>query len=67
MAANKPDDELKEERRREIFLALADAEDLHEMPRPVARQIIARRFGITEAEVLQIEREGMEGLWPPVG
>jgi hypothetical protein len=61
-----PADELSEERRRAIFLALADAEDLQEMPRPLARRLTACRFRISEAEVAQIEREGMEKLWPPL-
>jgi hypothetical protein len=66
MSSPDPADELSEERRRAIFLALADAEDLQEMPRPLARQLVARRFGITEAAVAHIEREGMEELWPPL-
>jgi hypothetical protein len=66
MSEHYTEDELKEERRREIFRALVEAEDYQEMPRPQARRLVARRFGIPEARVQEIEREGMERLWPPL-
>ncbi len=57
---------LSEPRRQEIFLALVDAQD-HEMPVPQSRMVIAHRFGISESQVRQIEREGLEKNWPPLG
>jgi len=56
---------LAEERRKEIFLALVEAQD-QEMSVPQSRQVIARKFEVSEAEVRQIEREGLEALWPPL-
>ena len=56
--------ELSEARRREIFRALAEAEDLHEFTPAQARQLVARRFGVREAQLRQIEQEGRERLWP---
>jgi hypothetical protein len=66
MAGHEPANELKEDRRREVFRALVEAQDYQEMTRPQARRLIARRFGITEAQADAIEREGMERLWPPL-
>ncbi len=66
MSTHESEEELKEEHRREVFRALVEAEDFQEMPRPQARRLIARRFGITETRVQEIEREGMERLWPPL-
>jgi DNA-directed RNA polymerase sigma subunit (sigma70/sigma32) len=56
---------LTEAQRKEIFEALVDAQD-HEMTVPQSRQFIAERFGVTESDVRQIEREGLDGLWPPL-
>ncbi len=58
-------DSLPEARRQEIFLALVDAQD-HEMPVAQSRTTTATRFGITEAQVRLIEREGLEKNWPPL-
>jgi hypothetical protein len=66
VSPHEPEEELKEERRREIFQALVEAEDYQEMTRPQARRLVARRFGIAEEQVRQIEREGMDRLWPPL-
>ena len=54
-----------ESRRKEAFLALVMAQDV-EMPVPQSRKEVAQRFGITEAEVVRIEREGLDGNWPPL-
>ena len=54
-----------EPRRKEVFLALVSAQD-GEMPVAQSRKEIAQRFGITEAEVVRIEREGLDGNWPPL-
>jgi DNA-directed RNA polymerase sigma subunit (sigma70/sigma32) len=66
MSAHEPIDELSEERRKEIFRAVVDAQDLHEFTPAQARQLIARRFAITEKQVRQIEEEGMDQLGPPL-
>jgi hypothetical protein len=66
MSPLEPTEELSEERRKAIFLALADAQDLQELGVAQSRRLIARRFGISEARLRQIEREGRERLWPPL-
>ena len=48
-----------------VFLALVTAQD-GEMPVAQSRKEIAQRFGITEAEVVRIEREGLDNNWPPL-
>ena len=57
--------ELPEEERRGIFLALVEAQDT---TRDVAesRKTIAGRFGITGASVKRIEEEGLDAGWPPL-
>ena len=54
-----------ESRRKEVFLALVTAQDT-KMPVALSRKEIAQRFGITEAEIVRIEREGLDGNWPPL-
>ena len=54
-----------ESRRKEVFLALVTAQDA-KMPVAQSRKEIAQRFGITEAEVVRIEREGLDNKWPPL-
>jgi hypothetical protein len=58
-------EQLSEERRKEIFLALVDAQD-HKMDVPQSRKLVVQRFGVSERQVRQIEREGMEKQWPPL-
>jgi hypothetical protein len=65
MAENKDGETISEERRKEIFLALVDAQD-HELGVPQSRQLVAERFGISEAQVRDIEREGLDRQWPPL-
>jgi hypothetical protein len=52
-----------ESRRKEVFLALVTAQDAA-MPVAQSRKEIAQRFGITEAEVVRIERQGLDNNWP---
>jgi hypothetical protein len=52
--------------RQEIFLALVTAQD-QGMSVSDSRRSIAKRFGITEKDMLAIEREGMDNNWPPLG
>jgi hypothetical protein len=56
---------LPEERRREIFLALVEAQD-KDQGVPQSREAVARRFDLSVAEVRQIEREGLDASWPPL-
>jgi hypothetical protein len=56
---------LPESRRQEVFLALVDAQD-HDMAVAQSRQLVAERFGITEEQVREIEREGLDRQWPPL-
>jgi hypothetical protein len=65
MAENKDGETISEERRKEIFLALVDAQD-HELGVPQSRRLVAERFGISEAQVRDIEREGLDRQWPPL-
>ena len=59
-------EQLSENRRKELFLALVDAQD-HEMSVAQSRTLMAQRFGVDESQVRLIEREGMELEWPPLG
>ena len=56
---------LSEERRREIFAALVEAQDSG-VAVAQSRRDIAGRFGISADDVSAIEREGMEQEWPPL-
>ena len=60
------DQQLSEARRKEIFLALVDAQD-HDMEVARSRRLMVERFGVSDSQVRQIEREGMENQWPPLG
>ena len=57
--------ELTEDRRKEIFLALVEAQD-HDMDVGQSRKLMAERFGATERQIQQIEREGLDQQWPPL-
>jgi hypothetical protein len=56
---------IPEVRRKEIFLALVEAQD-HEMTVAQSREAVARQFGVSEEEVREIEREGLDRQWPPL-
>jgi hypothetical protein len=57
--------ELTEDRRKEIFHALVDAQD-HGTDVADSRKLVVQRFGVSEGQVRQIEREGMDNQWPPL-
>jgi hypothetical protein len=59
------DQQLTEDRRKEIFFALVDAQD-HDIDVANSRRLMVQHFGVSESEVRQIEREGMENQWPPL-
>ena len=60
-----PDKPLSEEQRKEVFLALVDAQD-QDMDVVESRQHVAARYGISDGQVRQIEREGLDNGWPPL-
>jgi hypothetical protein len=56
---------LPEPLRKEIFLALVEAQD-HGMSPAESRKVVAERFGVSEGQVRMIEREGLDNDWPPL-
>ncbi|MGL4552663.1 MAG: hypothetical protein ACRC33_15930 [Gemmataceae bacterium] len=60
------DDRFTEVLRKQVFLALVEAQDGGSTV-PQSRQAVAATFGMTEADVIRIEREGGEAGWPPLG
>ena len=57
-----PENILSEAERKVIFLALVDAQD-QGMTVPQSRGAVAERFGLSEGQVRQIEREGLDRGW----
>ena len=56
---------LPEPRRKELFLALVEAQDRGMSPAE-SKKLVAWRFGVSEGQVRQIEREGLDNQWPPL-
>jgi hypothetical protein len=53
------------DQRREIFFDLVTTQDVvHDVPR--SRQLVTKKYSITEAQLRQIEDEGIEREWPPL-
>lgn len=65
MPERKTEKALPETQRKEIFLALVEAQD-HEMSVSQSRALVADRFGVSESQVREIEREGLDRQWPPL-
>jgi hypothetical protein len=65
MTQGKGEEPLSEVLRKEIFLALVDAQD-HELGVAQSRKLVAERFGVSESRVREIEREGLDHQWPPL-
>ena len=63
MDADKP---LSLDERKAVFLALVEAQDAA-MTVAQSRKTVAERFGLGEGQVRRIEREGLDGGWPPLG
>jgi hypothetical protein len=57
---------LSQDERMELFRALVEAQD-REMTVAQSREATARQFGVSEEQVRRIEREGLDGNWPPLG
>jgi hypothetical protein len=56
---------LSETRRKEVFLALVAAQDQN-IDVAQSRKLMVERFGITESDIREIERQGMDNQWPPL-
>jgi hypothetical protein len=52
--------------RMDIFKALVEEQD-RDVGVARSRKIIADRFDISEAQVKEIEEEGLDNEWPPLG
>lgn len=53
------------EQRREIFHALVTTQDVvHDVAK--SREMMTKRFSITETQLREIEDEGIERQWPPL-
>jgi len=59
------DEQLTEDRRKELFLALVEAHD-QKIAVLKSRKLVVERFGVSESQVRVIEREGLERQWPPL-
>jgi hypothetical protein len=59
------DQPLPEDRRREIFRALVEAQD-RGTPAAESRTEVAKQFGITPKQLRDIEQEGLNETWPPL-
>jgi hypothetical protein len=56
---------LPESVRRAIFAAVVEAQD-NGVPVAASRSDTGCRFGVSPAVVARIEREGLDGHWPPL-
>ncbi len=54
------------QQRREIFHALVSTQDLGMMSVPQSREHVIKQFDITDAQLRQIEEEGLDKEWPPL-
>ena len=61
-----PSKRLTLQQRREIFHALVATQDMGLMTVPQSREYVAKHFDITDAQLRQIEEEGLEKEWPPL-
>jgi hypothetical protein len=56
---------LSEERRKDIFAALVEAQD-QKMTVDESHKEVAKRFGLRLSQVRKIEQEGLDNDWPPL-
>jgi len=61
-----PAKRLSVQQRREIFHALVTTQDGGKMSVPDSLRHISEQFEITEAQVRQIQDEGIDKDWPPL-
>ncbi len=57
---------LTTQQRQEIFQTLVATQDLGEMTVSQSVQHVVKQFDITEAQLRQIEDEGIDKEWPPL-
>jgi hypothetical protein len=62
---SEPADEIPVEQRQMIFKALVEAQDGGQSV-AASRAEAARRFSVSEDQIKEIEREGMNNQWPPL-
>jgi hypothetical protein len=60
------DRKLSQEQRMEVFKALVEAQD-GEVGVARSRKEVAQRFGLSDRQLKQVEQEGVDGDWPPLG
>jgi hypothetical protein len=65
MAQSQTDGDLNLERRKEVFLALVEAQD-QPMSVVQSRKLVGERFDLDDRQMRQIEEEGLEKEWPPL-
>jgi hypothetical protein len=65
MSQDKVGSVLDEVVRRRIFLSLVEAQDSGKSV-DASRKLLEEQFGISEQQVRQIEREGIDNEWPPL-
>jgi hypothetical protein len=58
--------DLTEARRRSIFADLVRAQD-EGLDVPCSRALVAHQHGVAQDEVKEVEREGIDKQWPPLG
>jgi hypothetical protein len=63
---HRSEEHLSEPERKEIFLALVDAQD-GGMSFEQSWKFVTERFNITKDQLKRIEREGIDQQWPPLG
>lgn len=54
------------QQRQDVFRALVNTQDLGLMTVPQSREHVSKEFEITDAQLRQIEEEGLEKEWPPL-
>jgi DNA-directed RNA polymerase sigma subunit (sigma70/sigma32) len=52
--------------RREIFQTLVATQDEGQMSVPQSLEHVSKQFDITDAQIRQIQDEGIEKQWPPL-
>ena len=63
MESHAADDQRAEDIRKTVFLALVEAQD-HGMDVVQSRKLMIERFSVTDAQLREIEREGLDRQWP---
>ena len=60
-----PQQAVSEPQRREIFLAIVEAQD-RDLTVAQSRVLVSEKFSVSENIVRDIEREGLDNGWPPL-